>query len=64
MTRGKWSGKQACPVCGRQISRRGFAWRRHEGTHPELAARRRHADRIFKEAARIAAKEREAAERQ
>lgn len=34
--RGKWSGKRKCRVCGRLISKRGFAWTKHEATHPEL----------------------------
>lgn len=58
MGRGKWSGSAQCPVCGRTISTRGFAWKKHEDTHPEYAAekrrRKREAKKIFDTALRIA----------
>lgn len=52
--RGKWSGTRICPICGKRISKRGFAWRKHEATHPELLLRRQEADAIFRKAKRIA----------
>lgn len=54
MTRGKWEGKICCPACGRMISKRGFAWSKHEATHPELLLQKRKMQFIFSTACRIA----------
>jgi hypothetical protein len=52
--RGKWEGKRTCPICKKSISKRGYAWRKHEATHPELVKQREEAAAVFRRACRIA----------
>ena len=55
--RGKWEGTRVCPVCKKTISKRGFAWRKHEATHPQLVAARRRAAAVFQMAYKLAVKD-------